>query len=327
MIVYISSYPRSGNSWIQQLFLINFKLLPSSVHDNKGFPQPNMSHLDLRQEPEENRWYGLPPETVFMASYIDQRQPKEQKDSGKCQRRALIMPGCKKLLNEERRKIIAAKKDIFILKTHEMPFSHFYEGEKVLHIVRHPGAAFHSYHQLLTKQNPKRTHLIEDVIYGNVKFGSWAEYESRWIRTANELTDSFLLIRYESLAQDPYRVCQSIAEFINMDVIEPRIKTFDQIKKPGSISKNFGTENPWQTILNQKQIRLIHRKHVHIMTHYGYELPRECEEKKEKTEKTEKTKKTEKKETLSRRIREIRTGVLRQTVKRAEQNIKRLIMK
>jgi hypothetical protein len=171
MLVYIASYPRAGNSLVQQLIHAFFQYPTASVYQSKDHPryQKNFRYATNWRMPDEisskdkfgrgtildrlagrgllwNEWIALYDRTV----------PSGEKN---CR---YILRGCLRMLTPQRRKRLAAEEAVFFVKTHERPFEHFFEGEYVIQPVRHPGAVFRSYYNLRRDKDPNR--CLDDYI-------------------------------------------------------------------------------------------------------------------------------------------------------------------
>ena len=58
----------------------------------------------------------------------------------------MLINGCDVALTESNRQQWAQEETVFFVKTHELPFERYFEGEAVIHIVRNPVAVFRSYY-------------------------------------------------------------------------------------------------------------------------------------------------------------------------------------
>lgn len=271
MIVYIASYPRSGNSWVQQLITWQFRRLTTSVYPTK-LPDswgirvvPEAPGLDVRAL-LWNEWTAL----------YDSRQPD-------CERKPthrFIMPGCMPLLTTKNRQRLAGEKEIFFIKTHELPFSEYFEGERVIQVVRNPGAACWSYyHTLLLADAMERSALgvqdgdyktLTDVVRGDVKFGSWTNYHRAWEETAAVLGGLYLLVSFEGLGEHQTECCRIIEQFSGARLLLREHLSFEQIHAMSHTGKPSGQALGWERHYFKHQLDLLWELHGEIMERFGY---------------------------------------------------------
>ena len=155
MIIYIASYPRSGNSLTQKTITTYFErpitaLTPKSkcaeFYANGGASfiknwrynvQPisgNDKIWQLLWNKLNKRIFKIYDLNKWIALY-DLDVPPYSKN---CR---FLLPGCGNVLTPKNRKLLAADLNSHIfIKTHELPFKNYFEGEYVIQPIRHPGA-------------------------------------------------------------------------------------------------------------------------------------------------------------------------------------------
>jgi Sulfotransferase domain len=183
MLIYLSSYPRSGNTWVRNLLRHYFGYRSTSLYlEPNGTP-----NLDRR-----------PDGTFDLFSFYELPQAPGS-------RLPLLVNNCGQILDERLRQKLGAAEEPFFLKTHELPFERYFEGEYVVHLVREPGAVCWSYFNYLRKNEGDQFAQItlDDVIEGKAPFGSWGAHTRAWLAAGEQLGARFWLHKYEDIAGHP----------------------------------------------------------------------------------------------------------------------------
>ncbi|MBR8826708.1 MAG: sulfotransferase domain-containing protein [Gomphosphaeria aponina SAG 52.96 = DSM 107014] len=281
MIVYIASYPRSGNSWIQQLIYYQFRRLISSVYQINDYPPPQLNKWKIRiqsQNPNSGNWLELLKEKVmgniciwneFIAVYNEPEQeinPPEHR---------FIMPGCLEFLTEENRQKLAAEANVFFVKTHELPYQKYFTGEKVIQPIRNPGAVIWSYFNLIeaTKWPGETFKSLMEVIKGNVRFGSWSDYHEKWLQVGEELGDRYLQIPFEWLKEHQDECCYQIEKLTGLKYLKREFITFEAVHKLNPIAKREGKAFGWEKNYSNEELRLLYACHGKMMEQLNYPEP------------------------------------------------------
>ena len=183
MIVYLATYPRSGNSLLQRMIRRNFRHLTSRISGIKppeaGRRLMGPQDMEIELVPAAELVADWPEAVLWHENLAAYRFPGEPW-------RRMLLPGPSELLTEELREALAGEKNVFFLKTHNLPFDRYFEGEFVVQLVRHPGAALWSYfrHQHDSAVPKRKGRLfasppptLENLIEGKVRFGSWSKYQ------------------------------------------------------------------------------------------------------------------------------------------------------
>lgn len=265
MIVYIASYPRSGNSWIKSLIFWHFQRLTSNVYRVKKSFKQEKWHLRVvtkAPNPEQqhllwNKWTAL---------YEPPLPPKAT--------HRYLMPGCKKVLTETNRKQLAQEEEHFFLKTHELPFPYYFEGEYVIQPVRNVGAVLWSYYNFIRDFQPwyRRRNLTE-IIKGKAIFGSWNHYHLRWAQTAAKLDERYLRIHYEWLGDRSGEVCTQIERFTGLKCFPRESIPFQHFKDRNPRMYRQGTLSGWEQYYSKEQLHLLWQVHGEAMQYLGYPEP------------------------------------------------------
>ncbi len=291
MIIYIASYPRSGNSWIQTLLFEKFRIVSSSLYKRSeeqklfkaidpGYHFPSITEelytsayskldefIDVHQErlssthfTEEDRFFlqESPIRELFIPYGNDRR---------------LLLSGSKPLLEFPIvRQYLASNENLFFIKTHEWPYDTYYPGEKVLHIVRNPGAVAWSYLHFL-RDFDGFVASLEEIILGHVGFGDWSQYHQLWMLEQQKRQENFCLIFYEDLAKDYLAQVKKISDFIQIPIIGSEDISFEELHriKPKLIREGKATN--WEKNFTNYQLKLLWNKHKDMMSLLGYSEP------------------------------------------------------
>ncbi len=283
MIIYIASYPRSGNSWIQLLIYRNFRRLVSSVYDIGDYPPPHLNYHQIKIRSKDPILWGLrvllrpklrKKNLIWNKSIALYREPRLiSREIMPVYR--FIMPGCLEFLTEENRKRLAAEEEIFFLKTHELPYPKYFEGELVIQPIRNPGAAIWSYYKLMeSTRQPGEPHTnLDRAIEGKVLFGSWSDYHKQWTVAASELGDRYLPVSFEWLADNQDECCRKIEKFTGIKYWEREFLTFKKVQQMNPISKREGKAFGWERNYSNEQLHLLYDRHGEMMKKLNYSEP------------------------------------------------------
>lgn len=265
MIIYIASYPRSGNSWINSLILWNFQYLTSNIYPMKKSVKYEEWHLRAaakapttgQQDLVWNKWTAL---------YEPPLTPQST--------HRFLLPGCKKMLTETNRKQLAQEKEHFFLKTHELPFPHYFEGEYVIQPVRHAGAVLWSYYNFIRDFQPwYRRRSLTGVIKGKVLFGSWNDYHLCWAQTAAKLGGRYLRIHYEWLGDHQAEACDQLEQLTGLKCFQRASIPFQHFKDSDPMMFREGTTRGWEQHYSKDQLHLVWQMHKEAMQYLGYSEP------------------------------------------------------
>lgn len=254
MLVYLSSYPRSGNTWVRQLVRHYFGYQAASIYAE---PQgaPNLAKRDDGTfELFSNYDVPYPPGTV----------------------RRMLVNACGPVLSEDLRAQLGQSDEVFFLKIHELPFQRYFAGEYVVHIMREPGPVFWSYYKFLRKNEPARYGdlRLDSIIKGRVPFGSWSDHARAWLAAAERLGPRFMMYTYEDLSAQPEtRFCDKLTEFTGVPYRMtkrplPPLEHWHQ-QAPGLYRKEQVSE--WRPHFSAIQMHRILKRHGKMMRQLGYD--------------------------------------------------------
>ena len=264
MIVWISSYPKSGNTWVRT-FISTYYL---SSNDKFDFSMLK----NIRQFPHEK---------FFNKKISDMNSAINNWD---------LAQNNINLKN----KLIFLKTHAALVKINNIPFTNNKHTLGAIYIVRDPRnivTSLSNHYQLTFDEslefmtNKKKFLLKKNDLsnFGNFTFlNSWSEHYKSWLYTKEF---NLLFIKYEDLENDTLNTFKKIVKFVNKITIkEDKIDidriikiidsiSFETLKKkenvegfPEAIMNNekqkinffyLGKKNRWQKLLSPKQIDTI----------------------------------------------------------------------
>lgn len=292
MIIYIASYPRSGNSLTQKTITTYFErpitaLSPKSTcaefYANGGASfiknwrynlQPISGNKQIWQilwNKLNNRIFKIYDLDKWIALY-DLDVPPYSKN---CR---FLLPGCDNVLTPKNRKLLAADRNSHIfIKTHKLPYKNYFEGEYVIQPIRHPGAVLCSYFNLI-KANYKgeydnRAITLEKVIRGRVGYGSWSNYHQMWSQAIPLLNGRLVRIRYEDVVANPLKACDQISATIGLGYNpDNKMPSFEELHKKDPHHFRAGKATGWEEHYTHDQLELLEKFHGSTMQELGYEI-------------------------------------------------------
>lgn len=287
MIIYISSYPRSGSSLMQQI-VNNFFEKPWTEVDNTkrsldkitGVPNyftnwrydPNVlsstdSLLSSYWNKLNRKFFQIYNLDQWLALY-DLAIPPYTKNC------YYLLPRCKDILTPKNRQKLAEKATHFFVKTHHLPYDEYFDNEYVIQIVRHPGQVFLSYLNFLKTYNPNNHKTIEEVIQGQVPYGSWSQWHQLWNQTFVKLNNRYLKLKFEDvIATEKKEICQQIKSLIQLDYNHnQKSPSFEELRRNYPKYYKQGNREQWQETYTSKQLNLIKLLHNNAMEQLNYDL-------------------------------------------------------
>jgi hypothetical protein len=254
MLIYLSSYPRSGNTWVRHLVRHYFGYRSASI-----YPEPQGApNLEIQADGsyELFSYYELP---HLPGSLLP-----------------MVVNNCSTILSPEFRQQLGQSKERFFLKTHELPFGSYFEGEYVLHLMREPGAVCWSYYNFLRKTEPARfaNLTLDHVIKGRVPFGSWSDHTQSWLNTKQELGERLLIHKYEDLSTQPETAfCDVLASFSGLTYHAPKttlpsLEHWHQ-QAPNLYRKQKNSD--WRSHFSAAQLHRILKRHGAVMDRLDYD--------------------------------------------------------
>jgi hypothetical protein len=273
MIIYLASYPRSGNFWLQNLLANQFKRLTTDIHYGTNNPnilehrtKINKSYYDIDivflDEREIMRYGEL---SKWMIGYKSPMEEKPHKG---------ILPGCFELLKTVQiRNILSQDQETYFLKTHFYPQPGYMHGEYVIQIVRHPGACLWSYYNFKRDLMKNYDTDLSSLIKSDYDYGSWSQYHQEWARVAQKLGSRYLLVRYEDLFGKELEFCKKLQSFLNLSVLSDGLRSFDFYHSLRPTLTREGKADGWEKNYSKNQLKLLWKTHRKMMTRFGYQEP------------------------------------------------------
>jgi len=272
-IVWIASYPKSGNTWVR-VFLANY-----IANTDEPVSINNLTYLDR----------------IDANGGLYKLVSKEPYDGNNAMQSAALRPAVLKT-------IVSNGADINFLKSHSENCVAY--GVRLIppaltrcaiYIVRHPLDMVVSY---ANHYNISYDNAIKSIGYsGNALkggtgtnnayqfLGSWSDHASGWM---NEKEFPVLFVRYEDMLRNPYKEFRRIIRCIGLPVdreqIEKAIRfsSFDVLRKQEKntgfnetvkTQKEFfrsGKSDQWKDKLTSDQIAQLLNDHKHVMEKIGY---------------------------------------------------------
>jgi len=280
-IVWLASYPKSGNTWLR-VFLSNYLCDGDEPVDiNKLEAMGIASAHGLFEQ------YAGIESSELTADEIDAYRP------------------------EVYRMVAAANEDVRFIKVHDaytlLPDGHplfpAQATQGAVYIIRNPlDVAVSMRHHMNDKHidktiarmaNPMAT-LSASVKHGSTQFRqkllTWSGHVRSWLDSSK--TFPVLLVRYEDMQQNPHTTFAQVVDFVGLPVDDDRLakairfSRFDALQQqeieygfreqPGSRSLFFrqGQAGGWRQVLAEAQVAQITAAHHDMMHRFGY-LPQE----------------------------------------------------
>ncbi len=252
MIIYLASFPRSGNTMCRQLVIHYFDRLSTSVYDETII----VSRDKLDEE------YPVDTDKRFRVALDRQQVPYR-----------IVAPDVQNIFDAKFRKELAASPEVFFIKTHELPYEKYFEGEYVIRIVRHPAVALWSYYNYLSGYE-RKTAVLQEVIKGTADVLNWSYYTNAWFAVENQFKEHFLKIKYESLIDSEELLVAKVQELTGLSVVNPlgSFPDFEHWHKSLPQFYRSGKANEWKDKLAPDDIMLIYQCHAQAMALEGYEF-------------------------------------------------------
>jgi hypothetical protein len=182
-----------------------------------------------------------------------------------------LLPGCQNILTDRNRQKLANDCNYFFIKTHNPPFLEYFDNEYVLQIVRHPSLVFESYFHFLSKYI-NRHKTLDEVIMGQVPYGSWSDWHQQWERAMSVVNGKFLRLRFEDILLDTLIACQQIKELIGLDYDSTQTLTsFSELKQRDSSYYRSGDTESIDCYNRSESFKLLQKLHAATIASLGYE--------------------------------------------------------
>ncbi len=277
MIYYLCTYPRCGNSFLQQIVLQNLLRLPSQFDAGGTVAQNWIEQWEFRSEPTKGE--GWPDGLLwndFTATYRRKRASSEQVRPEN--RFRVLCPLGHHQFSEEMREALSREPGHFFIKSHHPPYARYFSGEHVVQVVRHPGPAIWSYyrylHQIsLQKKRKALGVVLDDVIDGNVLFGGWGAYHARFVNVEKQLGSRFLRFDYEDLLRDEAAAGRKLADFCGLQYYASKKTDFAAYDRKMAGFGSRGTNEGYEQYFSARQLSLLWERHGEQASTFGYAPP------------------------------------------------------
>lgn len=275
-ILFIASYPRSGNTF-SRILLGNYTA--------DGALDINQLEKALPADTSEFLWTGIPGYASMDPTPHNHWQHRRQVIAD-YRRRPTQMP------------VRALKTHTANLTAFGAPAFEFRPQDRVLYLVRHPLDVAVSNADYNNQDLDAAIDLMcrpgtcvgTGTLAGIEARGSWTEHVSGWLATA---ACPFLLMRYEDLCQNPTAGLRRILDFIGLPVDELRLaravkrSTFSELQRQErengfqeapahTRSGRFfrqGRSGQWREVMTADQVRRLGRHCAETMALLGYGDP------------------------------------------------------
>lgn len=288
MIIYIASYPRSGNSLTQNIIQTFFERPITAYEQGSRGKRSQKAYayasgafpfITNWRWPNDNsyppsRWDKLQASTFnnnlsrWIALY-DLNVPPYSKN---CR---YLLPDCSRVLTPKNRQQLAGEDDCFFIKTHRLPFKEYFAGEYVIQPIRHPGAVLWSYFNLMKANDDDSTISLEKVIRGSLGYGSWSNYHQIWSKAIPLLNGRVIRTRFEDVVAHPLKACEQISATIGLEYNSAnKMLSFAELNQQDPNHFRAGQVKAWEDHYTDNQIQLLQNVHRSTMEQLGYQIPK-----------------------------------------------------
>ena len=282
MIIWLASYPKSGNTWVRTI--INELLYTNNNLDNIF----NNASKNIRQFPAYSDF-----KDSFEFTSLDRNEIVKDKLINKTIKSWIILQN--KINRDKKIKLFKTHNLLgkFKIENQEYSFTNLDNTIGVIHIVRDPRSIISSLknHFSLNSEEEAKEMILDENTWSGLKyknsipnyFSSWSNHFNSWKR----FPKNNLLIRYEDILENPKNEIMKLAlylkKFFQLEVDEKRIiniiektsfKNFRKNEDEGKFYENamgidrskkikfffLGPENNWRKLLKQKTIIEIENK-------------------------------------------------------------------
>ncbi len=272
-IVWISSYPKSGNTWTR-IFLANLIL-----NENEPITPDRVAEVCMSEASKS-----------WTAPLLKDGQSFDD----------LSFLDIAKLRIEAQKRAVKINKNVVLLKTHNylgefagLPLCNMSATAAAIYIVRDPrdvavsgadhfGVSLDETIELMNKPSAM-SEPDESQIYE--VYSSWSKHVKSWTQSKH---NRLIVLRYEDMLADPHKVLGDLARKLGVTKDEERIKravefsSFKQLQaleaEKGFVERSHKSEKffrsgkagGWREVLTDKQRYRIEKDHKAQMTRFGY---------------------------------------------------------
>ena len=271
-IIWLASYPKSGNTWMRS-FLHNLLRNPTESYDINTL-------TDFTYGEAQVRWFRLfdpRPDTEYSLADVQRMRPQVH------------------------RHLTGVSSDSIFVKTHNalledqgMPLVTMEVTAGAIYMIRDPRDVVISYshHQgqsidyIIDMMRDQAACTAGDGSNVYEYLSSWSGHVHSWTHTPNR---SLLVLRYEDMLDQPVKSFGAVARFLGLDVARPRLekamkmssfkvlKAQEQrkgfIERPKRADAAFfreGRAGQWRKLLTPAQVARIEDDHGEEMRRFGY---------------------------------------------------------
>ncbi len=275
-ILWIASYPKSGNTWTRALLNNLLKILQG---EDSGAAQR------INQINEYTLW-------EISAQRYERHLGRRAKDVDRAEIAAL-RPRVQAEIAEATEGLALIKTHHALVKDRGVPTINFEVTSGAVYLVRNPlDVAISFAHHLgkdidyaiqqmglINRETGVSDHNVYEV------YGSWSQNVESWTRKPHR---AIQVMRYEDLLEDPHRAFGALAEHLLLYPTAEQLNlaiqrsSFDEMQrqedeegyqeKPETAQRFFrsGRSGEWRTVLTEAQVRAIVRTHHVQMRRFGY---------------------------------------------------------
>lgn len=266
MIYYLATYPRSGNSQLQSFIVRNFCFLASQVKVQTTFVAP--PDWDVQNQPRPDDW---PPSTLWderTATY--RRFAPDDVPVGFDRDRRWRYYHSGVVPSPDTRERLAREPEPFFIKTHDLPFDRYFDGEHVIQIRRDPGAVMWSYfrYQMDFTLERNADHMfeaapptLERTIAGEVPFGDWSAYHDAWDAALPGLGERAMQIRFTDMGARTEETLQKIGAFIGHPIERADVEDFQSYNSRFAGKGLRGSDLAYEQFYTRAQLELLWDRH------------------------------------------------------------------
>ena len=194
MIVWIASYPKSGNTWVRSFLSAYF------MTDNGEFKINNLDYIE-----------DYPNEHFFNEGNISKGEVYKYWEKSQ-----------KKIFENNKIKFLKTHNALISMKDHNFTYPQYVLG--IIYIVRDPRNIitsmknyheFKTYNECLEFMQNDQAHVCEEQNKSYGKFSYICSWKTNYKSWNNSKLYRMLTIRYEDMENDPYKTFRDIVVFVN----------------------------------------------------------------------------------------------------------------
>jgi hypothetical protein len=243
-LVWLASYPRSGNTLLRIILNHNFGLKSYSIYND-----PN----DI----------GKIPEVAEVVGHINMDWSFLEKHTSE-----ITSEDYKKF--DHLRYSTQTDKPLLI-KTHS-PWHQGFAPDRAIYIYRDGRSALRShasYTASFTKIKKNAEELLESLLCcGNILPSTWNNHILTW---NNHPKNKLLLLKFEEVIADFQTTFDRISDFLDINIVSRDVVTFQQLNKINSDFFRKGKKKSWHDMFNPKRNALFWSLNFEAMNKFGYD--------------------------------------------------------